>query len=375
MRIPQVDLAAQLHALKPEIMSAVEDVLESTQLFLGPHTRAFESEFAEFCGVSFAIGLANGTDALHLALRATGIGPGDEVITVSHTFIATIEAIVQVGARPVLVDIDPVSMTMDWRQLESRITPRTRAIIPVHLYGRLAEMEPVLEIAHAKNLVVIEDASQAHGAVDSKGRRAGAIGDIATFSFYFAKNLGAYGEAGAVTTGSRELDERVRLLRSHGESVRYHHAELGFNSRIDEIQAAILRIKLRRLDEWNGHRRAHAARYNELLGGLPLRLPELIDSGEHVYHQYVVRADRRDQLRSALDAAGIGTGIHYPVPVHLQPACRDLGYGQGDLPVTEEVARQVLSLPMYPELQPEQIAYVAAALRTACLAGPTFARG
>ncbi len=360
MEVRLVDLAAQFHSIKPEIMAAIEDVLESTQLFLGPHTRAFEAEFAEYCGTRFSIGVANGTDALHLALRAMGVGTGDEGITGWHTFIWTIEAIAQVGARPVLVDVDPVSLTMDPRAVESRITDRTRAIIPVHLYGRLAEMQPLLDLARARRLLVIEDASQAHGAVDAQGKRAGSIGDVATFSFYYAKNLGAYGEAGAITTNLPEIDERVRMLRTHGEVVRYRHAELGYNSRLDEIQAAVLRIKLRHLDHWNELRRQHATRYDELLSDVPIARQQLITSGSHVYHQYVVRSSERDALARLLAEAGVGTGIHYPIPVHLQAACASLGYAAGDLPATEAAAREVLSLPMYPELTDEQLRYVAA---------------
>ncbi len=365
MEVRLVDLAAQFHSIKPEVMAAIERVLESSRLFLGPETQAFEEEFAEYCGTQFAVGVGNGTDALQLAMRAAGIGPGDEVITVSHTFIATIEAIVQVGARPVLIDVDPRSLLMDAREVEARITPHTRALVPVHLYGRLVDMQPLLDLARAHNLLVIEDASQAHGARDSRGRRAGAIGDVATFSFYYAKNLGAYGEAGAITTNRADIAERLRMLRTHGEVVRYHHVELGFNSRLDEIQAAVLRIKLRHLDEWNALRQQHAVRYDELLSDLPIERPELVTSGSHVYHQYVIRSADRDALAAALAAAGVSTGIHYPIPVHLQPACASLGYVEGDLPHTEAAAREVLSLPMYPELTDQQVAFVAASVAEA----------
>lgn len=343
-------------------MPAIEAVLESGQLFLGPNTRAFEAEFADYCGSRFAVAVGNGTDALHLALRAAGVGPGAEVITVSHTFIATVEAIDQVGARAVLVDVDPRTFTMDVDQVERHITPRTRAIIPVHLYGRLCPMDQLLAIARRHGLLVIEDASQAHGACDGRGRRAGSLGDLATFSFYYSKNLGAYGEAGAITTSDPELDRKLRLYRSHGEEVRYQHALLGFNCRPDEIQCTVLRIKLRHLDEWNGRRIQHAARYDELLADLPVVRPELVANGEHVYHQYVIRTPRRDWLQAQLAQRGVGTGIHYPVPVHLQVAAHDLGYAQGDLPATEGIAREVLSLPMFPELTEEQIEYVAASL-------------
>jgi dTDP-4-amino-4,6-dideoxygalactose transaminase len=361
MRVPLVDLAAQYQSIRLEVLQAIDDALASSQLFLGPNTRAFEAEFAAYCGTPFAIGVANGTDALHLALRAAGVGHGDEVITVSHTFIATIEAIDQVGARPVLVDIDPRTYTMDVEQVERHVTPRTRAIIPVHLYGRLANMDAIVDIARRRHLLVIEDASQSQGAMDARGRRAGAIGDIGCFSFYYAKNLGAYGEAGAITTSDPDLDRRIRLLRTHGEDVRYRHQVLGFNSRLDEIQAAVLRIKLRRLDAWNVLRRQHAARYDTLLRGAPVGHPELLDGG-HVYHQYVIRTARRDQVREALNQRGVGAAIHYPIPVHLQPASAYLGYAEGDLPHTERAAREVLSLPMYPELTESQIAYVAEAL-------------
>ncbi len=366
LRVPQVDLRPQFESLRGEIMQAIEQAIESSQLFLGPNTQAFEAEFGAYCKSRFCIGVANGTDALHLALRAAGIGEGDEVITVSHTFIAAIEAIAQVGARPVLVDIDPRTMTMAIDQVEPRITHRTRAIVPVHLYGRLVDMAPLRDIAHRHGLTVIEDASQAHGAVATDAVPAGGAGHLATFSFYYAKNLGAYGEAGAITTSEPELDRRVRLLRSHGEAVRYEHQMLGFNSRIDEIQAAVLRVKLRYVDEWNRRRRQHAARYDELLADAPVVRPELIYDGSHVYHQYVIRTPRRDELRAALAERGVATGVHYPIPVHLQPACKDLGYVEGDLPHTEQAAREVLSLPMYAELTDEQLRYtsesVAAAL-------------
>jgi dTDP-4-amino-4,6-dideoxygalactose transaminase len=365
MHVPLVDLPIQFRSLRSELMAAIEGVLESGQLFLGPNTRAFEQEFAQYCGSEFAVGLGNGTDALHLAFRAAGIGPGDEVITVSHTFIATIEAIAQVGARPVLVDVDPRTFTIDVEQVEARIGPRTRAIAPVHLYGRLCAMDDLRSIAQRHRLLLIEDASQAQGARDARGRRAGSLGDLATFSFYYAKNLGAYGEAGAVTTSNPELDRLMRTYRSHGEDVRYHHAVLGFNCRPDEIQCAVLRTKLPHLDKWNALRRQHAARYDALLADLPVERPELITTGEHVYHQYVIRTAERDRVQASLAERGIGTGVHYPIPVHLQPACADLGYGRGALPVTERLAEEILSLPMYPELTEEQIDYVAEGLTAA----------
>jgi dTDP-4-amino-4,6-dideoxygalactose transaminase len=363
--VPLVDLKAQFQPLRSEVMRAIEEVLSSGQLFLGPNTRAFEDEYAAYCGTQFCIGVGNGTDALHLALRAAGIGPGDEVITVSHTFIATIEAIELVGARPVLVDIDPRTFNIAPEGIERAITPRTKAIIPVHLYGRLADMDAILEIAGRRKLIVIEDASQSQGAIDAHGRRAGSIGHLGCFSFYYAKNLGAYGEAGAITTSDPELDRRIRLLRSHGESQRYEHEIMGFNCRPDEIQSAVLRIKLQHLDEWNHRRRQHAMRYHELLSDLAIELPELRFDGSNVYHQYVIRSSERDTLRSRLSDKGIGTGIHYPVPVHLQPAAVALGYAQGDFPHTEAAAKEVLSLPMYPELTQPQLTAVAEAIAQA----------
>ena len=365
MTVPLVDLVAQFNSLRNDVLAAIEQVLSSGDLFLGPQTREFESEYASYCGSRFAIAVGNGTDALHLALRAAGVGPGDEVITVSHTFIATIEAIWLVGAQPVLVDIDPVSFDIDPMCLERAITSRTRAIIPVHLYGRLADMEAILSIARKHGVMVIEDASQAHGATDAHGRRAGSIGDAGCFSFYYAKNLGAYGEAGAITTSDPEFDRHIRVLRSHGEERRYEHAVMGLNCRPDEIQAAVLRIKLAHLDAWNEQRRQHATRYHELLSDLPIGLPELRWDGSHVYHQYVIRSAERDALRAFLAERGIATGIHYPIPVHLQPACRDLGYTKGDLPQTEQAAQEILSLPMYPELTEAQLRTVSSALTEA----------
>jgi dTDP-4-amino-4,6-dideoxygalactose transaminase len=365
MDVPLVDLAAQFSTLRQELLSAIEETLASSQLFLGPQTQAFEAEFARYCGTEHCIGVANGTDALHLALRAAGVGAGHEVITPSHTFFACAEAIAQVGAHPVFVDIDPRTFNIDADQISARLTARTKAIIPVHLYGRLASMDPILELARQHGLVVIEDASQAQGAIDRHGRRAGSVGDLGTFSFYYAKNLGAYGEAGAVVTSNAEYASRLKLLRSHGEAVRYEHHVLGFNSRIDEIQAAVLRVKLPHLESWNAARRQHAARYAALLSDVPIELPDLLLDGSHVYHQFVIRAPEREELRAALAARGVQTGVHYPIPVHLQPACDWLGYTEGDLPHTERAAREVLSLPMYPELIEEQIEYVCSSVAQA----------
>lgn len=362
MSIPLVDLRAEYEPLKDEIRRSFDDILESMYLFLGENVQAFEQEFADFCGTDFAVGVGSGTEALHLALLALGVGDGDEVITVSHTFIATVEAISYVGARPVFVDIDPQTYLLDISQIESKITESTRAIIPVHLYGQVVDMDPLFEIAKRHELKIVEDACQAHGA-EYKGKRAGSIGDLGCFSFYFSKNLGAYGEGGMVVSNDGQLTDKLRLLRNHGQESKYRHKMIGLNSRIDELQAAILRIKLKRLAESNEKRRQNASLYNSLLQDVDLVTPHEADYGKHVYHLYVVRAKDRDGLRQWLDDRGIQTGIHYPIPCHLQEACLAYGCTLGDLPITEEVASQVLSLPMYPELRREQIEMIVQAIR------------
>lgn len=361
--IPFVDLRAQYEPLRDEILGAVAEVLDGMHLFLGPNQQAFEREFAEYCGTAEAIGVSNGTDAIELALRALGIGAGDEVITQPNSFIATAEAISAVGATPVFVDVDINTSTLDPLLLETAITPRTKAIIPVHLYGRPADMPAIVEIARRHGVTVIEDACQAHGAT-LNGRRAGSLGDLACFSFYFSKNLGAYGEGGAVTTNDPELAGKVRLYRDHGSRVRYQHEVVGRNARLDEIQAAILRIKLRHLDDWNQQRRANAAKLSAALAGTSLVLP--VPGGDtvrEVFHLYVVCHPNRDALKDFLTERGIGTGIHYPLPIHLQPAYSSLGYRPGSFPVTEQLAPQILSLPMYAELTDDHIARIADAVR------------
>lgn len=360
--IPFVDLQAQYRRLKPEIDDAVLRVLDSAQFILGPAVSSFEESFAKYCHVSDAIGVNSGTSALHLALLAAGVGPGDEVITVPYTFVATVAAIEYAGARPVFVDVEPEYWTMDPRQLESALTSRTKAIIPIHLYGQPADMDPILDFARAHGLVVIEDACQAHGA-DYKGRRCGSMGQLGCFSFYPGKNLGAYGEGGAVVTNDRALAERVRLLRSWGEARRYEHAQRGFNYRMDGIQGAILGVKLRFLEEWIEARQRNAQTYKDLLSDVAVRLPAEREGVRHVYHLFVIRLRERDSWREKLAANGIQTGVHYPIPVHLQPAYRDLGYSPGDFPVSERVGQEVLSLPMFPELTPDQIAHIAESLR------------
>ncbi len=362
MNVPLVDLKAQYAPLKDDILARMAEALDGMHLFLGPNVQALEREFAGFCGVPHAVGVSDGTAALQLALRACGIGPGDEVITVSHTFIATAEAIALIGARPVFVDVDPVTYTLDPAQLEARVTPRTRAVIPVHLYGQCADMGPILEVARRHGLRVIEDACQAHGARYRRAR-AGSLGDLAAFSFYYSKNLGAYGEGGMVTTGDDELARRLRMLRDHGSPERYRHEVVGMNARLDEVQAAVLRAKLPHLERWNALRRANAAHYDSLLARLEAVIPPAAAPyAEPVYHLYVIRARDRDGLQAWLRERGIGTGIHYPVPCHLQPAFRYLGYRPGDLPATEQAAGEILSLPMYPELRAEQRVYVAGAV-------------
>jgi len=358
--IKLVDLQRQYQTIRKEVLVALDATLSGMELFLGPNVRAFEREFADYCGAAEAIGVGSGTDALYLALRACDIGPGDEVITVANTFIATVEAIVMAGARPVFVDVDAETATMDPRQVVAAITPRTRALLPVHLYGQAADMNPLQIIAQEYGLYLIEDASQAHGA-RYNGRPVGTLGDVAAFSLYCSKNLGAYGEAGIVTTNDPTIAERVRMLRDHGSCERYHHDFLGMNSRLDEIQAAILRIKLRRLGDWNQLRRSHAAIYSSQLAGVAT-LPYERSDTEHVYYTYVIQVDDRDALRSALDAQGVQTGIHYPIPLHLQPACAAFACPQGSLPVTERLAGCILSLPMFPELTRSEIDWVCACI-------------
>ncbi len=360
--IPLVDLRAQYEPLKDEIRRAWDEVLAGMHLFLGPNVQALEKEFASFCGVTDAIGVSEGTSAVNLALRACDIGAGDEVITVSHTFIATVEAIVLAGARPVFVDVDPHTCLMDVNQVEREITAKTRAILPVHLYGQCVDMDPLLEIARKHNLYVIEDACQAHGAT-YKGRRAGSMGAMGAFSFYYTKNLGGYGEGGMVTSSNAELVRRVRRLRDHGSEKRYYHEEIGINGRLDELQAAALRVKLPHLETWNDQRRANAALYNQALAGSGVATPFEAEYGRGVYHLYVIRTARRDALREYLNTLGIGTGIHYPVPIHLQKPCLQYGAGEGSLPMTEQVVAEILSLPMYPELTNEQILRVAGEIR------------
>ena len=365
--IPYLDLRVQYRQLKPEIDAAIDRVLENAEYVLGPAVAGFEQRFAAYCHTTHAIGVNSGTSALHLALLAAGVGPGDEVITVPFTFVATVAAIELAGARPVFVDIEPAYLTMDPARIEAAITPRTRAIMPVHLFGQAADMDPIVEIARRHDLVVIEDACQAHGA-DYRGRRCGSLGDIACFSFYPGKNLGAYGEGGAAVTSNARYAEDVRLRRSWGERERYRHDLRGFNYRMDGIQGAILDVKLRHLEDWIEARRDRARVYGRLLAGGVARAPEERPGARHVYHVFAVRLPQRDAWRARLTAEGIQTGVHYPIPVHLQPAYGDLGYHAGDFPVSEAAAAEVLSLPMDPELSDDDIATIAGVLRGAPVA-------
>jgi dTDP-4-amino-4,6-dideoxygalactose transaminase len=363
--IPFVDLKTQYDSIKDEIDEAIQNVLDNTSFIMGEDLINFEEEFASFCNTKYAIGVANGSDALNLALRACGIGEGDEVITVPHTFISTSEAISNVGGKIVFVDIDPKTYTIDVSKIEEKITEKTKAIIPVHLYGQTADMETIMELAKKYNLKIIEDAAQAHGA-EYKGKKVGSIGDVACFSFYPGKNLGAYGDAGMITTNNEEIAEKVKLLRNHGRiSKKYEHEIEGYSSRLDNLQAAILRVKLKYLNKWNDSRRENAKKYNELLNNIDrIVTPYEADYAKHVYHLYVIRTERgRDKLREELKSKGIAAGIHYPIPLHLQPAYRYLGYKRGDFPITEKVSQEILSLPMFAELTDEQIKEIVEAIK------------
>ncbi|MFW6116198.1 MAG: DegT/DnrJ/EryC1/StrS family aminotransferase [bacterium] len=362
MQIPLVDLKAQYDGIQREADEAIQRVLGNTSFILGREVRDFEESFAQYVEAQEAVGVASGTAALHLAFQACGIGPGDEVITAAHTFFATAEAISQVGARPTFVDVDPRTYNMDPELVEEAISPRTKAILPVHLYGQPAEMESVRDIAERHSLWLIEDAAQAHGA-EYHGRRCGSIGDLACFSFYPAKNLGAYGDGGMVTGNNEELLARIRRLRNHGRESKYVHQELGWGERLDALQAAILNVKLSHLEDWTKARRQHALKYTELLADCEVVTPYEAPDVRHVYHLYVIRTPKRDELRAHLKRKEIGAGVHYPVPLHRQPAYLDQGYQDLRLPVTEQLANEVLSLPMYPELTESHVMYVVEAVK------------
>jgi dTDP-4-amino-4,6-dideoxygalactose transaminase len=364
IKVPYVDLKAQYRSIKSEIDGAIARVLESCQFVLGPEIAAFENEFAAYCATTDCIAVNSGTSALHLALLAAGVGPGDEVITVPFTFVASVATILYTGAKPVLVDIEPRTFNMNPAAIQAAISPRTKAIMPVHLYGHPADMDFIMDVARKLGLIVIEDAAQAHGA-RYKGRPVGSIGDIACFSFYPAKNLGAYGEGGAVTTSNPAYAEKIRSLRDWGQDRKYHHVLHGYNYRLEAIQGAILRVKLRHLEIWTEARRRIVEKYGDLLADADVVLPVEMEWARHVYHLFTVRSKNRDATQAALLNQGIQTGVHYATPVHLQPAYQDLGYGLGSLPESEKTAKEVLSLPMYPELTDAQLETVAEAL-TAC---------
>ncbi|MEO5350722.1 MAG: DegT/DnrJ/EryC1/StrS family aminotransferase [Magnetococcus sp. YQC-3] len=360
-KIPLVDLGVQYQLLREEINAAIQAVLERGDFVLGREVALFEDEFARYCGVQHAVSCASGTDALHLACRVLGLGPGDEVIMPAMTFVATALGISLAGARPVLVDVDPRTALIDPERVKAAITPRTKAIIPVHLYGQCADMDPLLALARAHGLYVIEDAAQAHGA-GYRGRRAGSMGDVGCFSFYPGKNLGAYGDGGLITTQNAETDEKLRLLRNWGSRQKYHHEEMGLNSRLDTVQAALLRVKLTRLEQWNDARRKAAAQYDALLEAVP-GVEKTHYDPQAAYHLYVLRVAQRDAVCRALNEAGIGAGIHYPFAVHELKAYSWLGYAEGDFPVAAAWARRCLSLPIYPEISTPALERVVATLR------------
>lgn len=357
MNVPFLDLKGQYHSIKKQVDNKILRVLNSTNFILGRDVELFEKEFANYCGTEFAVGVDTGISALELSLRAYSVGQGDEVITAANTFIGSASAISFTGAKPVLVDVDPKTYNVDVSAIEDVITNRTKAIIPVHLYGQPADMEPIMEIAKKRRLIIIEDACQAHGAL-YKGRKVGSIGDVGCFSFYPAKNLGAYGDGGAVATNDTEIAEKVKMFRNYGQKEKYHHKFLAYNRRLDSLQAAILRVKLSKLDEWNEARHKNAQLYNKLLECSDVITPIEAGFAKHVYHLYVIRTQERDRLSAYLQSREIATGIHYPIPIHLQEAYQSLGYKRGDFPVTEKYVSEILSLPMFPELTFEQIKYV-----------------
>jgi dTDP-4-amino-4,6-dideoxygalactose transaminase len=362
MRIPLLDLQAQYQTIKEEIDQAVHSVLDSSVYIMGPEMKTLEKEIATYCGTKEAVAVANGTDALVLTLKAFGIGPGDEVITTPFTFFASAETIAQVGATPVFVDIDPVTLNMDLTQLEDKITSHTKAIIAVHIFGQMLDVERLMEIAARHDLKVIEDAAQAIGS-EYQGKKAGSIGHASTFSFFPTKNLGAYGDGGMIVTNDEGLASQLRMLRFHGCKIKYYHDEVGFNSRLDEMQAAILRVKLRYLDVWNEGRREKAMVYDQLLADAPVQIPGCDPKALPIYHLYVLRSEERSALMERLKAGGVACAVYYPVPLHLQMAFRTLGYKAGDFPVAEKACEQALAIPCYPELSSEQQRQIVAIIK------------
>ncbi len=361
MSVPFVDLKSQYLSIKPEVDAAIQHILDNTQFVLGAEVAAFEKEFAEYCGAKHCMGVNNGTSALHLAMLAADIGAGDEVITTPFTFVASVAAIWYSGAKPVFVDIDPATYLIDPAKIEAAITPKTKAILPVHLYGQSCDMDAIMAIAKKHNLIVIEDACQAHGS-EWNGKRVGGIGDMAAFSFYPGKNLGAYGEGGATTTNNDEYARKIRMLRDWGAEKKYMHVLKGYNMRLEGMQGAILRVKLKYLEKWTEARREAAKRYDTLFAGTGVATPFVQDKSRHVYHIYSTRTTKRQEWQDAMAAKGIQSGIHYPIAIHNLPAYEDLGYKNGDFPHAEQAAAEQLSLPMYPELTAEMQAEVAAAV-------------
>lgn len=354
MKIQMVDLKAQYHAIEDEIDAKIKEIIHSSHFIIGNNVTEFEKEIAAYYDTKHAIGVASGTDALHLAILACGIGKDDEVITTPFTFIATAEAITYTGARPVFVDIDEKTFNMDVKKIKKAVTKKTKAILPVHLFGLSADMEKIKGLAAEYKLKIIEDCAQSFGAV-YKGKKTGAIGDAGCFSFFPSKNLGCYGDGGMVITNDDNMEEKIRMLRNHGQKVRYYHSVIGYNSRLDEIQAGILRVKLKRIDEYNKKRRENARLYTEELKGVNIITPSEPDGYYHVFHQYSIRTSKRDSILNGLTKAGIASAIYYPVPLHLQESYKDLGYKKGDFPVSEAIASDIISLPMYPELTAGQI--------------------
>jgi dTDP-4-amino-4,6-dideoxygalactose transaminase len=361
MKIPLIDSKAGYLSLKDEIDTAITNVLSSGTYILGPNVQALEKEIADYCGTKFAVSVANGTDALILCLDAYGIGPGDEVITSPYSFFATAEAISRVGAVPVFVDIEEASYNIDYKKIESSITKRTKAIIPVHLFGQPANMDKIMEIADRYNLIVIEDACQAIGA-SFRGRKTGALGHAGCFSFFPTKNLGGYGDGGMVTTNNEEVAGRIRMLRAHGSSKKYYNSIIGYNSRLDEIQAAILRVKLKHLDSWNEARRAKAVRYNNLLQGLGFHLPEAESEVDHIYHLYILGHPKRAEIMKGLENRQIGCGVYYPVPLHQQEAYKQQ-FSDTSLPIVEAASKETFAIPMFPEMTDDQQTFVVAELK------------
>jgi dTDP-4-amino-4,6-dideoxygalactose transaminase len=365
IKVPFLDLQAHHAPMREEINSAIQDVIDKAAFAGGPFVAAFEADFAAYCNSKYAVGVSSGTDALWLALLALGVGPGDEVITVPNSFMATAEAITYCGAKPVFIDVDERSYNMDPAGLGKALTSRTKAIVPVHLFGQPADMDPILAFARKHGLFVVEDAAQAHGA-QYKGRRVGTLGDLACFSFYPGKNLGALGEAGAVVTNCAELQEKIQVLRDHGQVRKYHHTMIGWNCRMDGIQGAVLRVKLRHLERANQFRRSHAAHYTAALDGIKgVLIPAQSAQLKHVHHIYAIRVQNRDEVMQRLADDGIGCAVHYPVPIHLQEAYRHLGYKRGALPIAERCATEFVSLPMFPELTPAQVEFVVQGVKQA----------